>query len=341
MEKKIFSQYVGYKIVTLTVMLFISVGLMTAIAQTKKVILKDFTFYPFASQQSVENPLMLPYESSSNSIAITIEKCEDFEKVEDFLKYYVSPVNKSVRVESVNGLSTGWVVENNEEVENSYILSGMVKHNSVDAKLIVKMYYAANSLAAARNSLTMFKSFRPNRIVAGTKPVTPNKPITKPTATNQTTNNPSGNSLNTQDVLAAHNVFRTEVGIPSLIWSAELATYAQAWADELVKNRNCQLKHRPQDNNDPWNLIYGENIFSGSTGYTIIDAVHDWGSEKKMFDTKSRKCIGDWSTCGHYTQLVWRKTTQVGCAIAKCANGTIIMVCNYNPPGNMNREPAY
>lgn len=329
-----------HKIVTLMFILIISVGWMTAIAQTKKVVLKDFTFYPFVNQKSVDSPLMLPYESSSSSIAITIEECEDFEKVEDFLKYFVSPVNKSIRVESVNGLSYGWVVENNEEEENSYILTGMIKHNSIDAKLIVKMYYAANSLASGRNSLTMFRSFRPNQF--GTvKPVTTNKPATKPAATNPATDNSANNSLNIPAVLAAHNIYRSEVGVPSLTWSAELATYAQAWADELVKNRNCQLRHRPQDSNDRWNLIYGENIFSGSSGYTMIDAVKDWGSEKNMFDTKSRKCIGEWSTCGHYTQIIWKKTTQVGCAIAKCANGMIIMVCNYNPPGNMNREPAY
>ena len=341
MKSKNCSQYSGYKIVMLFFMLILSFGWMTAKAQTKKVELKDFTFYPFVSQKSVDNPLILPYESSSSSIAITIEKCEDFDKVEDFLKYYISPVNKSIRVESVNGLSYAWVIENNEEEENSFILTGMIRHNSIDAKLIVKMYYAANSLASGRNSLTMLKSFRSNLVVATTKPVSTNKPVTKPTATSPTNNNPSDNSINIQDILAAHNIYRSEVGVPLLTWSAELANYAQAWADELVKNRNCQLRHRPQDNNDTWNLIYGENIFSGSSGYTIIYAVHDWGSEKKMFDPKSRKCVGDWSTCGHYTQIVWKKTTQVGCAIAKCANGTIIMVCNYNPPGNMNREPAY
>ena len=336
MKKKGYFKISGHKIMALTVMLSISFGSMTAIAQTRKVVLKNFTFYPFVSQKTTDDPLILPYESNSTSIAITIDESVDFETVEEFLNNYESPVKKSVRVESINGLSSGWVVEENEEEDNSYILTGLVKHNATGAKLLVKMYYPANNTAAGRNSMTMFRSFRPNLVVANTKPVSTNKP-----GTNPTNNSLSGNSLNTQQILAAHNVYRIELGMPSLTWSTVLANYAQAWADELVNNRNCQLKHRPQENNDPWNLIYGENIFSGSSGYTIIDAVNDWGSEKKMFDPKSRKCIGDWSTCGHYTQLVWRKTTQVGCAIAKCANGTIIMVCNYNPPGNMNRESAY
>ena len=142
MENKNCSQYSGYKIVTLMVILITSIGWMNASAQTKKVVLKDFTFYPFVSQKSVDNPLLLPYESSSSSIAITIEENEDFETVEDFLKYYISPVNKSVRVESVNGLSVGWVIENNEEDLHEDKINNLLKitNNIFRDKLVTSFH---------------------------------------------------------------------------------------------------------------------------------------------------------------------------------------------------------
>jgi hypothetical protein len=45
--------------------------------------------------------------------------------------------------------------------------------------------------------------------------------------------------------------------------------------------------------------------------------------------------------CGHYTQIIWRNTTEVGCGMATCSNGSEIWVCNYNPPGNYLRQNAY
>ena len=42
---------------------------------------------------------------------------------------------------------------------------------------------------------------------------------------------------------------------------------------------------------------------------------------------------------GHYTQMVWRETTALGCGEAIC-NKTLIVACNYDPPGNyIGRRP--
>jgi len=327
-------------------MIFLLLALFSCIgakAQTKKVVLKDFTFYPFVSQQSKDNPLVLPYESKSATMVVQVDATEDYETAQEFLDDYESPVKKSPRVESINGLTGGWVIEESEEDENIRVLAGFLHHKATGDRLFIVIQYPAKSPASEKNALTMFRSFRHNPVVT-TAPVTTNKPpannppVNNPPTTIPSTTNPA---VNPQQILAAHNAYRSELGIPPLTWSASLASYAQAWANELANNRNCQMAHRPHDDNSPWNLIYGENIFSGSAGYTFPDAVKAWGDEKKMFDPKTKKCTGEWWACGHYTQVIWKNTTQVGCALAKCKDGSVIMVCNYNPAGNYSGQLPY
>ncbi len=325
------------RIIAVVIIFFVSVGCFTAEAQTKKVVLENFTFYPYTSQESTSNPLVLPYESESNLISIIITESEDYESVQDFLKDYENPLKKSLKIETINGLSLGWVLERSEEEANINILTGMVRNKTTGASLLIAMIYPSKSSASEKNSFAMLRSFRPNAILVEAKPVISNKPPANPVVTN-----PTANSINSQQILSAHNAYRSELGLPSLTWSEELATFAQAWANELANNRGCQLIHRPYESNSPWSQQYGENIFSGSSpSYTFLDAVKSWGSEKKDFDRKTRKCIGEWYTCGHYTQIIWKSTTQVGCALARCPDGSVIVVCNYNPAGNMTGEPAY
>lgn len=146
-----------------------------------------------------------------------------------------------------------------------------------------------------------------------------------------------------QLILNAHNAWRTELGIPPLTWSADLASYAQQWVNEIVSNRDCQLQHRPQVENDPWQLKFGENIFAGGgTNWipTVLDAVASWGEEKTGFNFDTKECK-DGETCGHYTQLIWSSTKQIGCAVAQCPDGNAIIVCNYDPGGNISGEKPY
>jgi pathogenesis-related protein 1 len=218
-------------------------------------------------------------------------------------------------------------------------LLGLIKHNENGAEIVVRMHYPKNNIAAAKNALAMLKTFRSN--ATGTNnptipvpPKTENPDVTQPVPDN------SKPTMDITKVLLEHNKYRTALGISDLTWSPTLANYAQEWANELAKNRNCKLQHRPHDANSKWNLIYGENIFSGSSGYTAVDAVNNWGSEKQFFNASSKTC-NDGAVCGHYTQIVWKITTKVGCAVAKCANGNIIVVCNYDPAGNMMGEKPY
>lgn len=121
-------------------------------------------------------------------------------------------------------------------------------------------------------------------------------------------------------------------------WSQELASYAQKWADHLAKT-GCQFQHRP--NAGVWKQIYGENIFwGGGSGYGTIDAAKMWYAEKKKY-AGGKLTAANWYKSGHYTQMVWRKTTQMGCGVARCPNGAVIVVGNYNPAGNYRSEKPY
>jgi pathogenesis-related protein 1 len=134
-----------------------------------------------------------------------------------------------------------------------------------------------------------------------------------------------------QKALDLHNKIRKEVGVPDLQWSKELSVFAQEWADHLAKK--CNMEHRPRTGT--WAQRYGENIFWGSNGdmYTVVDACNSWYSEKKDFSGPSFTGHEE-NVVGHYTQMVWRTTTKVGIGVAKCNNGAVIIVANYDPPGN-------
>ncbi|MBZ5622098.1 MAG: SCP-like extracellular [Acidobacteriia bacterium] len=132
-----------------------------------------------------------------------------------------------------------------------------------------------------------------------------------------------------RDMLAAHNAVRKNVGLRPLTWSDKLATFAQSWADTLLKRG--QFSHRP-------NSGYGENLFELQGGSaTPDDVVHDWASESLDYDYPSNRCR---SVCGHYTQIVWRGTVEVGCAVAR-GGGREVWVCEYSPPGNIVGQKPY
>jgi uncharacterized protein YkwD len=138
--------------------------------------------------------------------------------------------------------------------------------------------------------------------------------------------------MTSSEILAAHNTYRSEVGLAPLTWSNTLESYAQNWANYLIANNLFQ-----HSSGNP----YGENLAAGS--YTDTQLVGLWGAEKPCF-----KCgtfpdvytgIGlctDWTKVGHYTQMIWPTTTQIGCAAASSSSYLYgkVLVCEYNPPGN-------
>jgi len=130
-------------------------------------------------------------------------------------------------------------------------------------------------------------------------------------------------------LLDEHNKFRTE-GQPALTWNAQLAQMAVAVA--ATTGDACDLEHS--------DLPCGENLAQDNIDIrseTLINAlvrgVVMWTDERVS------ACSGG----GHYTQVIWKSTRQVGCAFYKCPGSTfqpVVLACEYDPAGNSGANPC-
>ncbi len=135
-----------------------------------------------------------------------------------------------------------------------------------------------------------------------------------------------------QQALDFHNKVRSDIGAPPLQWSAALAAVAQKRANDNASN-NCSTSHAETG--------YGENLFWGvGANFTALDASKAWYSEIQKY-TYGPLTENNWEATGHYTQMVWSTTRQLGMGIATCANGTIIIAANYAPRGNIMGQKPY
>lgn len=130
-------------------------------------------------------------------------------------------------------------------------------------------------------------------------------------------------------MIQSHNEIRKRLDLPPLVWSDKVAAVAQQWADHLAARG--EFVHRPKS-------IYGENMFKVVGAPTSVpQVVREWASEAASYDYNTNRCS---AVCGHYTQLVWRATKEIGCGVARHAKAQV-WVCDYNPPGNWVGQRPY
>ncbi|KAM5541316.1 hypothetical protein V8D89_004870 [Ganoderma adspersum] len=124
--------------------------------------------------------------------------------------------------------------------------------------------------------------------------------------------------------LTAHNSVRKQHGAADLKWNNTLAAAAQTWVNK------CVFKHSGGSLGP-----YGENLAAGTGSYPIASGVKGWTDEVSEYSSQNPQP-------SHFTQVVWKNTKQVGCAVADCT--TIFpakygvahfYACEYYPAGNV------
>lgn len=133
-------------------------------------------------------------------------------------------------------------------------------------------------------------------------------------------------------LLALHNRERAATGAAPLVWDPGLAAAARSWGPEL--ERRGKLAHSPPAARPG----QGENLWMGSRGaYSLEEMAGGWAGEKSLFRPGLFPKVsrtGKWSDVGHYTQLIWKGTSRVGCALHTSRDWDFL-ICRYSPPGNV------
>ena len=137
-------------------------------------------------------------------------------------------------------------------------------------------------------------------------------------------------------LLAMHNETRAEVGAPPLQWDPQLAVAAASYGPALAAIG--RLQHSPRDTRPGQR----ENLAMGWTETTSPEELIGlWVGEKQVFFPGVFPAVsrtGSWEQVAHYTQMVWRGTTHVGCALYPAPNRWTYLICRYSPPGNVDGE---
>lgn len=141
-----------------------------------------------------------------------------------------------------------------------------------------------------------------------------------------------------QRLLAAHNRERAALNLPPLRWDAQLAGDAKRWSGRLAAA--SRLEHEDGGAGSG----QGENIWIGTAGrFSPEIMVGHWVKEKAHFTRGTFPQVsrtGAWADVGHYTQIVWRDTTDVGCAVAR-GQQMDVLVCRYARPGNVMGQAPF
>ncbi|XP_004628332.2 cysteine-rich secretory protein 3-like [Octodon degus] len=137
-----------------------------------------------------------------------------------------------------------------------------------------------------------------------------------------------------EEIVNKHNELRRAVSpsasdMVKMEWNSAAADNARTWADQ------CQYKHSLKEERQT-TVNCGENLYMSSAPSSWSAAIQHWYDESKNFQF-GKGPLSPTDVVGHYTQVVWHTSFQVGCAAAYCPNQPglkYFMVCQYCPAGN-------
>lgn len=178
---------------------------------------------------------------------------------------------------------------------------------------------SATSTVSVSTSLSTSSTYVPTTLV------TKSSSATTSTASTASSSDSSASSLSSFEsaILEETNTKRALHSAPALTWNTTLAQYAADYAASNFDCDNVKLVH----SGGP----YGENLAAGYVGGAApVDA---WYDEISDYDFSNP---GYSSATGHFTQLVWVSTKQMGCARVMCDNAwRQYTICEYSPAGNV------
>ena len=136
-----------------------------------------------------------------------------------------------------------------------------------------------------------------------------------------------------QTMISAHNRARRGYGVAPLAWDEGLAQDAAAYANVLA--RSGRFQHDPQYGR---RVRQGENLWMGTRGaYSLEEMAGSWAEERRLFRAGTFPDVrtsGRWEDGAPYTQMIWRATARLGCAL-HASGASDFLVCRYAPAGNV------
>ncbi|MBN8850091.1 MAG: serine protease [Sphingomonas sp. 67-36] len=150
---------------------------------------------------------------------------------------------------------------------------------------------------------------------------------------------PRGAALLRHTMLDGQNAERARLGLPPLAWDEDLATAARGYAGEMARTGRFAHAEQPQGPGRQ-----GENLWTGTrAAYRYDEMLGHWLAERRFYvdlPTPGFSTTGRWQDASHYSQIVWRATQRVGCAMVS-NRGNDFLACRYLPPGNVVGQTAY
>lgn len=188
------------------------------------------------------------------------------------------------------------------------------------------VYQAVSSVCSAIMLIMLFLS---TAVRANQEPIiqTENLP---PRASLEMTSRPVSVGLR-EIALLSHNEVRRQWYLKPVKWDEKLALSAAQWAHNL--SRRGVIQHSGRGD--------GENLWMGTAGaYSYEEMLAAWVSEQQFFRPgvfPNISTTADWRDVGHFTQMIWHRTSHIGCAVSRY-QGWDFLVCRYSGAGNVIGE---
>jgi hypothetical protein len=266
--------------------------------------------------------------------------------------YYLATVTKVSQQDGFTMLDFSWDLGNGGGGEGTYPADSSDIFSVEEARRqnFTIVNGSAGKLPAANTGSSPQPVAQPTPVVPSPAPAAQTAPPAKPGTPSNANSTCSGSNQLTnaeiQEILRVHNAARAEVNVPPLKWNCKLADFAQTWVDRDV------WEHSPfQDRQKIIAGSYaGENLAAAAFANANIanEGPMGWWQEKPFWNNATGTCQSG-KVCGHYTQMVWRSTTEVGCGLNRKSSvmgdewkqNSAYLACVYNPGGNYGGQKPF